>query len=166
MSTLEQLRNGIHRAFENLSEGWQELRERTAQALTRFSPARRDVQTAEDQVALYSSRWGLLAADVREEEDQVVVRVEAPGMDSEDFELTVVDRRLLVLRGEKRVQREETGGHYIMMESAYGRFERAIPLPAEVDEARTRAAYKSGVLRVFLPKLTTGTRRRIKVQVD
>lgn len=166
MSTLEQLRNGLHRAFENLSEGWQELRERTAQALTRFSPARRDVQSAEDQVALHSSRWGLLAADVREEDEQVVVRMEAPGMDSGDFDLAVVDRRLLVVRGEKHVQREETRGHYVLMESAYGRFERAIPLPADVDEAHTRAAYQRGVLRVILPKLKTGTRRRINVQVD
>lgn len=166
MSTLDQIRHGLQRAFENLSEGWQELRDRTAQALTRFQPTRREVQSAEDQVALHSSRWGLLAADVREEEDQVVVRMEAPGMDSDDFDLSVLDHRLLLVRGEKRVQREETRGHYVLMESAYGRFERAIPLPAEVDETRTRAAYQRGVLRVILPKLRTGTRRRINVQVD
>ncbi|MGE0081051.1 MAG: Hsp20/alpha crystallin family protein [Thiohalomonadaceae bacterium] len=166
MSTLDQLRHGLQRAFENLSEGWQELRDRTAQALTRFHPARRDVQSPEDRVALHSSRWGLLAADVREEEDQIVVRMEAPGMESADFDLSVVDRRLLLVRGEKRVQREETRGHYVLMESAYGRFERAIPLPADVDETRTKAAYQRGVLRVILPKLKTGTRRRITVQVD
>ncbi|MFA7558154.1 MAG: Hsp20/alpha crystallin family protein [Hydrogenophaga sp.] len=166
MTTLNQLRDGLQRALENLSEGWQELRERTAQALTRFSPTRRDVQSAEDQVALHSSRWGLLAAEVREEPDQVIVRMEAPGMDGDDFDISVVDRRMLLVRGEKRVEREETSGHYLLMESAYGRFERAIPLPAEVDESRTRAAYRRGVLRVQLPKLNGGARRRITIHVD
>ncbi len=166
MTTLNQLRDGLQRALDNLSEGWQELRERTAQALTRFSPTRRDVQSAEDQVALHSSRWGLLAADVREEPDQIIVRMEAPGMDGDDFDISVVEHRMLLVRGEKRVEREETSGHYILMESAYGRFERVIPLPAEVDESRTRAAYRRGVLRVQLPKLNGGARRRITIQVD
>lgn len=166
MNTLDQFRHGLQRAFENLSEGWQELRSRTAQALTRFHPTRREVQSAEDQVALHASRWGLLAADVREEEDQVIVHLEIPGMESEDFDLSVVDGRLLLVRGEKRVQRGETRGHYVLMESAYGRFERAIPLPADVDETLTKASYKRGVLRVTLPKIKTTTRRRITVQVD
>lgn len=166
MTTLNHLRSGLQRALENLGEGWQELRERTSQALTRFSPARRDVQSAEDQVALHSSRWGLLAADVREEQDEIIVRMEAPGMDGDDFDINVVARQMLLVRGEKRVERTETSGHYVLMESAYGRFERAIPLPAEVDESRTRATYRRGVLRVQLPKLNTGARRRITVQVD
>jgi HSP20 family protein len=157
----------LNRAWENLLEGWQALRERAGQAITRFTPLPRgNVQTGEDQVALHSSRWGLLAADLREDDDGITVRIEAPGMEQNDFEINVLERRVLVVRGEKRVQREESRGQYHLLETAYGRFERHIPLPTEVEEARASASYKKGVLRIVLPKARNAGRRRINVQVD
>lgn len=49
------------------------------------------------------------------------------------------------------------------MECAYGRFERALPLPVPVDEAGARARYKRGVLHVSLPKSRAAVRRRVEV---
>ena len=157
----------VNRAWEHLVEGWQALRERASQAITRFTPLPGgSVQTGEDQLALHSSRWGLLAADLREEEAVITVRLEAPGMEQDDFEVTVQEGRVLMVRGEKRVQKEEIRGQYHLLETAYGRFERHIPLPAEVEEARASASYKKGVLRIVLPKARLADRRRITVQVD
>lgn len=60
---------------------------------------------------------------------------------------------ILVVRGEKKLSREETRGHYYVMERAYGRFDRAIKLPAPVDDITARARYRHGVLTVSLPNI-------------
>ena len=100
MASLSQLRQGLHRSWQSMTEGWRHLRERASHALTHFSPARRhdEVETVADQAMQEGSRWGLLAADVEEKTDSVVVRLEAPGMEAEDFDISV-DDNYLVVRG-------------------------------------------------------------------
>jgi|GEM_PF-256733 len=170
MSTLNDIRRGLGQAWESLAEGWQQLRERAGQALTRFNPVHHagELQTAEDQVMHRASRWALLAAEVEERDQDIVVRLEAPGMDRDDFDLAVVDDTLLV-RGEKRVHRESHptagGRRYHVMECAYGRFERAVALPAPVEDTKAQAGYRRGVLTVTLPKRASSARRRINVEI-
>ena len=162
MSTLQQIRKGMNRALESIQEGWQHLRERASNALTRFSPNTGDDAEYRNLEAA-SARWGLLAAEVREDDDEVVVRLEVPGMDKDQFDISLYDD-VLVVRGEKHIQREESKGRYHIMERAYGRFERAIPLHAEVDIDAAKAKYKRGVLTVRLPKANRKVRRRIQVK--
>lgn len=165
MSTLAQLRQGLHQVLDQMSEGWQHLRERAGQALTRFTPrARRDgLQTVADQAGLRGARWGLLAAEVEDRPDEVVVRLEAPGMEPDEFDIHVEDD-ILVVRGEKQARREQTEGRYHIMECAYGLFERALQLPAAVDESRARARYQRGVLTITLPKTAASRARRIEIR--
>jgi len=164
MSTLENMRRGLGQVRDSLVEGWQNLRDRAAQAVTRFSPINRggEVETREDRVMQRAPRWGLLAAELRETDSDIVVSLEAPGMEGEDFDISVVDDHLLV-RGEKRVNKERSEGSYHIMECAYGRFERVLALPAGVDESKARAKYRRGVLTITLPKSQTAARRRISV---
>ncbi len=167
MATLDQIRDGLQQAQQIISEGWHRLYDRAAQALTRFSPVQHGmVETPEQQVTLHSSRYAMLPAEVSENDEAIIVRLEVPGMEADQFELAVVDEHLLVVRGEKRLQREQVQGRYHTLECAYGQFERAIQLPAEVDENQTRARYKRGVLSVTLPKITEPRRQRINIQVD
>lgn len=165
MSTLEHFRQGLHHFRDGLSEGWQQLRERASQAMTRFKPiaAHDGVETAEEQLIARAARWGLLAAEVEERDRDIVVRLEVPGMEAGDFVLSVQENYLLV-RGEKHARREQQDGRYHILECAYGHFERAIPLPSGVDEDAARASYKKGVLTVSLPKLASSQRRRIEIQ--
>jgi HSP20 family protein len=164
MSTLEQLRRSLGRTWDNLTEGWHGLRERAEHALTRFRPLGRqgDVDTWEDQVIRHSADWGLLATEVQEDEHQVIVRVEVPGMEADKFDIDVVDN-YLVVRGEKRVRQEQRQGRYHVMECAYGSFERALPLPVEVDGHKAQARYRRGVLTVTLPKHERARARRIEI---
>lgn len=166
MSTLEQLQQGLSRAWGSLTEGWQQLRDRAAQAVTRFTPVRRStgLETAEDQIAINSSRWGLLAAELQETDKEIIVRLEAPGMEKDQFHIHVSEGRYLGIHGEKQVQREERYGHYHIMECAYGRFERSLLLPADVDDSRAQASYRNGILRIALPKLHNTGARRIPVE--
>jgi HSP20 family protein len=165
MSTYEQFRQGLQHMWDNIAEGWQQLRENASSALTRFNPVTRkdNLQTAQDIAMLRSSRWALLVIDMEESEDDITVRMEAPGMEADDFDIAVIDEQLII-RGAKQAAREHKSGRYHIMECAYGTFERAIPLPAAVNEDRAKARYKRGVLTVTLPKTQEHQRRRIEVQ--
>lgn len=164
MSTFAEIGEGLERAWDTLSEGWRQLRRRATQALTRFNPGDRrgGLETTDEQFLQSASRWGLLTADVSENDDEVRVRLEAPGMEADDFDLQV-NGNVLVVRGEKRVERDQVDGRFHVIECAYGSFERAIPLPAEVDEQGARARYRRGVLTVRLPKKAGARKRRIEV---
>ncbi len=170
MSTLSQLRDRLSSTWENLAEGWHHLRKRASHALTRFSPIIRsgsgaEVETAQEQDMLRASRWGLLTADLWMNEDEVTVNLEVPGMDKNDFEITVVDG-YLVVRGIKQLRHEHKQGTYYSIECAYGEFERAIPLPVEVDEQGATATYRKGVLSIRLPKHSKHRPRHIKVDTE
>jgi HSP20 family protein len=164
MSNLQQVREGLTKAWDTITIGWRELRELAGDALTRFHPrSSRDVSPAEERAAARGARWGLLAAEVTDSGDTVEVTLEAPGLEPGDFEVEV-HGDVLVVRGEKKLSRAETLGHYYVTERAYGRFERAIKLPARVDDITARARYRHGVLSISLPKLAETRGRRISIE--
>lgn len=167
MSTLTQIREGLSQAWDTLTEGWHDLREKAGHSLTRFhpKPSSGALEPADEHLLHHATRWGLLAAEVAEDDNEVVVKLEVPGMDPAHFDIQVVDN-YLVVRGEKQVEREQKTGRYYLMERAYGSFERAIPLPSEVDENGASAKYRRGVLRITLPKSRESRSRRITVQTS
>ena len=164
MSTLQQLREGMDRAWETLQAGWRTLTQKATQALTLFRPGDREDDDDDGRALRAASPgWGLLAAEVREDDSEICVRLEAPGLEPDQFDIQVLER-ILVVSGEKHIAREERRGRYHVTERAYGRFERAVPLPTDVDESRASADYRRGVLTVRLPKHPRVTSRRISVQ--
>ena len=169
MSTLQQFREGLSEAWGTLLEGWQKLYRHAAGAITRFTPtnqSRPDTDSTEAHaIALRRTGWGVLACEVYDDDDRIVVRLEAPGMQKDDFDLHVM-KDYLVVSGRKQMENERTEGHYRIVECAYGSFERAIPLPDEVETDKASASYKRGILRVELPKSSRRQRKRIKVDVD
>lgn len=154
MIRLNHVHHGIHHALHSLAEGWSALKQRASRALTRFTPREPSYedQLSEGKLIQGASRWGLLAAEMREENDRIVVDIEIPGMEPDDFEIEIVDGQLII-RGEKRTGQAETvSGRYFLLERAYGFFERAIHLPAEVDQENIKARYRRGILSIWLPK--------------
>ena len=140
----------INRAWDHLLAGWRDLFHRSRDALTHFS--HHEDEPAQDQGGLSTSaRWSLLAGEVEETRTEVVVRVEVPGMDKDDCQVTI-EGHVLYLRGEKRVERETHDSRYHIRERAYGTFQRAIPLPRHVNAEQAYASFKNGVLTVRLPK--------------
>jgi HSP20 family protein len=137
---------------ESLAEGWERLRQRASSALTRFRPSRRSAP--DDAVAELpddAPLWTMLGGDVYEDERRVIVKLEAPGLERDDFDIEVIGNTLVV-RGEKRFQRESSEGRWRVVQCAYGSFQRSVPLPAAVKSAEAVASYRRGVLRVELPK--------------
>jgi HSP20 family protein len=146
----------INRAWESLSEGWRELLSRGSNALTHFTRAKDEEESGALAASLANfPRWSLLAGEVEETGKDIVVRLEAPGMDKDDCRITI-EGNMLYLSGEKRFERETHDSTYHVMERAYGAFQRAIPLPGNVDIDQAEASYKNGVLTVRLPKTGGG----------
>ena len=167
MMAFDDLREGLGQAWENLTEGWRELWRRAGQAMTRFQPPkpRGEGESQEAHLARLSPHWGLVPAEVHDENDRIVVRLEAPGLEPADFDIEVRGDMLLI-RGEKQLTREERQGQYFLTERTHGRFEQAVPLPTGVDESGAKASYRRGVLAITLPKRESATVRRVQVRSE
>ncbi|MGD8275648.1 MAG: Hsp20/alpha crystallin family protein [Thiohalocapsa sp.] len=163
MTALQQLREGFNQAWGRVVEGWEQLSRQASGAMTKFTGGREKSGREARELAERSTGWGLLAAEVFDDDDRVVVRVEAPGMSKDDIQLEVQDD-FLIVSGEKHVARERTEGRWHVNECAYGAFQRVVPLPDTVDTGKADASYKNGVLRVELPK-AENRRRRVQVTV-
>lgn len=137
---LARLRSEMDRLFERFfQEPWTALTEA-------FAPAR---------------AWMPLV-DVLDSEKEVTVRAEVPGLGPQDVEVTL-SGNTLVLRGEKKEEREERGQAYYRAERRYGAFQRAIPLPAGVDPDQVSAEYDKGILTVRIAKKEEAKPKRIEV---
>lgn len=105
------------------------------------------------------------AVDVRETGTDVVVKAELPGVDAKDVDITV-EGNMLTIKGERKSEENKKEEGYYYSERRYGSFVRSLTLPREVDEARTRASYKDGVLTVLMPKKKEEKAKQIKVDVS
>ena len=110
------------------------------------------------------AEW-LPAVDVAEKKNEIVVNVEAPGMDPKDFDISLSERTLII-KGEKKQEKVEGEEDYHLIERWYGTFTRSIPLPQKVESDKISASYKAGILRVTLPKSEEAKKKEIKVKVE
>jgi len=156
MISLDNVSRTFDRTWDSVSSGWSHLVNRASNALTRFHG--KDV----DEDVAGVTRWGLLSADVFDDDDKVVVSIEVPGMSEDDFDISVIEN-VLYVKGEKHFSKEEKKGDYTVKERAYGRFERVLPLGYDVDPERAKASYKKGVLHIEVGKSEQHKRRKIKV---
>ena len=134
MSTLQQVREGVSEAWDNLVDGWQRLYPATPRERSRDLPPHRGDKDGADQQrrGAPNAGWGVLTAEVFDDDDKVVVRLEAPGMSRDAIDVHVHDD-YLVVSGEKHYEKESTQGRYHVTECAYGR------LRARYSTARGRA---------------------------
>ncbi len=102
------------------------------------------------------------ALDFTEGDADYKLTAELPGLTEADFSLSLANDRL-TLSGEKHDQHERKMGQTHYSERAYGSFQRALLLPADVDQARISADFKNGVLVVTLPKTEAVRPKAIKV---
>jgi len=112
-------------------------------------------------------RWSenfIPSVDVKEENDQVVVSAELPGMNQEDIDVEVTQDSVRIAGEKKQEEKKEEKGYY-RRETSYGAFERVIDLPAAVDEDRAEAEFSKGVLTITLPKSEQARSKRKKVEV-
>ena len=103
------------------------------------------------------------ALDVVENEKEILVTAELPGMKSEDVTVEV-DNNILTLKGEKKSEFEKKDAQYHIWERSYGTFQRMIPLPRTVKADAIEANIENGILTVKLPKAEEAVGRKIPIK--
>lgn len=170
---LDDVKEGVKQGFssfwDSVADGWHRLKQSSTGALIRFEPTKSanlpDKVEVDDDFYMPSQAWGMLGGDVFEDEARLVVRVEAPGMEKKNFKIEVKDNAL-VIRGEKRFEREESEGRWRVLQCAYGRFSRVVSLPTLVIADEAKATYRNGVLRIELPKVNLGKPKISKIKIS
>jgi HSP20 family protein len=104
------------------------------------------------------------AVDVYEDEHQVTLKIEVPGIDEKDINIRV-ENNTLTVHGERKIEKEEKEENYRRVERQYGSFTRTFTLPQTVDSDNVSADYDRGVLKVSLPKKAEAKPKQIKVNV-
>jgi HSP20 family protein len=103
--------------------------------------------------------------DVEETEKELLVKVDLPGVEPKDVVIEVVEG-ILILRGERKEEREEKAHHYHRIERFMGGFYRALPLPDGVEADKIKARNLNGVITVVIPKKPEVLPRKIAVEPE
>jgi HSP20 family protein len=100
--------------------------------------------------------------DVHEDKDNFVIRTELPGLRREDIDVALHDGAVII-SGERKSEAVKEGVEIHRQERYYGKFQRALTLPAPVAGDKVKAQYKDGVLTVTLPKVEEAKPKQITV---
>lgn len=140
LAPLSDLRHEIDRMFESFSrDPWGSLSE--------FSTGR---------------DW-FPAIDIAENDKEVIVRAEVPGVDPKELEISITGDRLTI-SGEKKECCERKDKDFYQSETRYGRFSRSVDLPSGVDAEQVNAEHANGVLTIRLNKTAAAATKKIQVK--
>jgi len=104
------------------------------------------------------------AVDVYEDEHNVTLKIEVPGIEEKDIDVRI-ENNLLTVHGERKFEKEEKEENYRRIERQYGSFTRSFTLPNTVDSEKVNANYEKGVLKITLAKKAEAKPKQIKVNV-
>src|SRR5216684_2485197 len=99
--------------------------------------------------------------DVYEDEHNITLKIEVPGIDEKDIEVRI-ENNTLTVHGERKLEKEE---NFRRVERQYGSFTRSFTLPTTVDAEKVQAHYDKGILKVQLAKKAEAKPKQIKVSV-
>jgi HSP20 family protein len=102
--------------------------------------------------------------DVYEDAQQLVLKLEVPGIKQEDLDVRL-ENQTLTVKGERKFAAEEKQENFHRIERRYGSFYRAFTLPNTVDTENVAASYTAGVLKLELKKKAEAQPKQIKVNV-
>ncbi len=102
--------------------------------------------------------------DVYEDEHNVTLKIEVPGIDEKDIDVRI-ENNVLTVHGERKFEKEEKEENFRRVERQYGSFTRTFTLPTTVDTENVSATYDKGVLKINLPKKAEAKPKQVKVNV-
>src|SRR5580698_4114503 len=145
--------------------------------ITRFDPFRefvtlqdrmnrllRDSRGSEGQDESLTTTAFAPPVDVYEDEHTITLKIEVPGIDEKDIDVTV-EKDTLTVHGERKFEKDEKEENYRRVERQYGSFTRTFTLPTTVDHENIQADYDKGVLKVKLAKKSEAKPKQIKINV-
>ena len=104
------------------------------------------------------------AVDIYEQDGNIVLKAELPGVEAKAVDVRV-ENNVLTLRGERKFEDEVKKESYHRVERAYGTFLRSFTLPNVVDTDKIKAEFKDGLLRLTLPMKEEAKPHQINIQV-
>jgi HSP20 family protein len=113
--------------------------------------------------ALAAATWAP-QVEVLERGNQLTIRADLPGMTKNDVKVDVDDNSL-VIRGERKSEREEDEEGYYRSERSYGSFYRRIPLPSGAKAEEATADFRNGVLEITMPTSQTSEEKRRQIEI-
>jgi len=105
------------------------------------------------------------AVEIKDNENSVDLKVELPGLAPEDIDIQV-SADAVSITGERRTETKTEEDGMTRSEFHYGRFQRVVPLPAQVQNNAVEADYKDGILRLHMPKDEEEQRKVVKVPLN
>jgi HSP20 family protein len=102
--------------------------------------------------------------DVYEDDKKVTLKLEVPGIEEKDLDVSV-ENHTLTVKGERKFEKEEKEQNFHRIERRYGSFYRAFTLPQTVDTENVKASYTAGVLKLELVKKPEAQPKQIKVNI-
>lgn len=111
------------------------------------------------------THFGHMPMDVKETEHQYDISVEVPGVGKDDIQVNVEDG-VLTVSTEKQQEHTEKTDKFHRVERSYGRMQRSVQLPDNVDADRIDASYADGVLKIVVPKVAPAEPRAKRIAVN
>jgi HSP20 family protein len=143
--------------------------------LTRWDPFR-EFTTLQDRMGrLFRDSYGdrdealttstfAPAVDVYEDEHNITLNIEVPGIEEKDIDVRV-ENNTLTVHGERKFEKEQKEENFRRVERQYGSFTRSFTLPNTVDTESIQATYDKGILKIQLAKKAEAKPKQIKVNV-
>ena len=134
--------------------------------LVRFDPftAMRDFERLFEESGRPTNRW-MPRVDVLDQDTDLVVRTELPGVDPESIDVTV-EGGTLTIKGSRSFENEETQANYQRKEIFQGSFERTILLPDGIDSEAVTATSSNGILEISFPRQPDVLPRKVTVEIQ
>jgi HSP20 family protein len=104
------------------------------------------------------------AVDVYEDADKLVLKLEIPGVKTEDLDIRLENQTLLI-KGERKFESDEKAENFHRIERRFGSFVRSFTLPQTVSTEGVTATSDAGVLTISLAKKAEAQPKQIKVNV-
>src|ERR1700758_2694244 len=149
-----------------LLTGWESLRELSAlqDRMNRMNRVFRASHSPEGPEEALTTTTLAPPVDIYEDEHNIILKIEVPGIDEEDIDVNIQNNTLTV-RGERKIEKDEKEENFHRVERQYGSFTRSFTLPSSVDPGQVSANYDRGVLNITLAKKAEAKPKQIKVDV-
>ena len=115
-----------------------------------------------DKESITLAEWSPLV-DITEDDKEYLIKAELPEIKKEEIKVTV-ENGVLVISGERKLEKEEKGRKYHGVERAYGSFVRSFSLPDDADADKVNAEFNDGVLKVHIAKSESARPKQIEVE--
>src|SRR5277367_861589 len=149
-----------------LLTGWESLRELSAMQdrMNRMNRVFRGSHSPEGPEDALTTTTLAPPVDIYEDEHNIILKIEVPGIDEKDIDVSIQNNTLTV-RGERKIEKDEKEENFRRIERQYGSFVRSFTLPSTVDPGQVSAHCDKGVLKINLAKRVEAKPTQIKVNV-